>query len=72
MESVTYKWTKTYAVQTAFENAVKVGDVITVGDRNGGSKQEVQSVTVMYNKAGQPYKTLLLRAVENIQASASA
>jgi len=58
-----YTWTKVYAVQTDIDDDVAVGDIIKVGDRNGGSKQQVQSVTIMLNKQGGEYKTLLLRAV---------
>jgi hypothetical protein len=62
-ELAAYKWTKVYAVQTSMDNPVQVGDEIVVNDRNGGSKQVVRSVTVMENRQGDPYKTLLLKAV---------
>lgn len=57
-----YKWTKVYAVQTGSDDPVEIGDIITVQDRDGGSKQQVRSVTTMYNRQGKTYKTLLLKA----------
>lgn len=59
-----YNWTKAYCVQTHVNNDVKPGDRIVVDDRNGGSAQEVLSVTVMHNRSGKPYKTLLVKAIE--------
>lgn len=56
-----YNWTKVYAVQTHANNEVKEGDIIVVDDKNGGSAQEVVSVTTMLNRSGKPYKTLLLK-----------
>jgi hypothetical protein len=59
----TYKWTKVWAVQTPHTDSVQKGEIIEVGGASP-SKQEVQSVTVMFNRSGQPYKTLLLKEVK--------
>jgi len=54
-----YRWTKVWAVQTDIDDAVTVGDLVSVESSSGESKQRVLSVTEMHNKAGRPYLTIL-------------
>ena len=65
-EDYDYNWTKVFAVQTHINNDIEVGDEIHVEDRNGGSQQQVISITIMTTRSGKQYKVLLLKSLEKV------
>jgi hypothetical protein len=60
-----YKWRKdVYLITVPMTDDAKVGDVIRVDDRDGGSDQVIISVTPKRNKAGNlAYKIIIVEAV---------
>jgi hypothetical protein len=63
MTDKSYRWTKTYVVQTDSEDPVQPGDHIHVDSQGGGSEQLVLSVTTKRTKTGKEYKVLVVEAL---------
>lgn len=64
MPKASYRWRKTYVVETDMEDDVEVGNEIEVDSQGGGSTQRVLSVTVKKNQSGKEYKVLLVEEVK--------
>jgi hypothetical protein len=60
---MSYRWTKTYAVNAPAADTSAVGDHIMVEASGGPSEQVVLSITSRRNQQGQAYKTLIVQAV---------